>query len=301
MLMKRLVFFIVLLKVSLSFAFNISDLPSKFYIKNVAYLSVDVIANETVLAKLRPFKHRKGTFYFLDSTGEKLLILKVVALEHPEPELPLYKEVDVLDKNGEQVATLKFFIDNNFNLRNQFTMRTNITGTERKVYADNFKVIARLNRPLLTLSRDSTVSIMDKAAFKSKLDFDLLMASLAIYCINEDSNQKADADSLLRRDEYNSFLLKLQNIAINDHLMMKDPAIESSTVQMARDALFAQYQQNYHEEFLELDSEYNKKQKLAQLIEIFEDNIQGHMYSPTDEQAIIQYLVAQMGSWFQIS
>ena len=308
--MKNFFLFTLLFLCFSVYAFNETTIPDEFSIKNCknakncSFIMID--ANKQ--AELYIAHHKPGAFYFFDNTHQKQITLNFRGRNNNDfsPGYGIMR-FDAIDQQGSVIAKLiikkrEFDVPSVLKIYNKSGTELLATidgglfefGTEQFLYTkDNTQMIAKLTRPLWTLSSDSDIKIINKEDLPTELTPNLLMASLTLYCtnfgrifVNNDSISPQSMQILQA---------KLAEMAAgNSGLSLNNSTVSSSEITDANKLLTQSYQQTFKESFYEDDTAVGRLEKLTRLIDLGRDMIISQTLSMQQEEAILQYLLQEL-------
>lgn len=275
------------------------EVPDFYYIQEQVCRGggcFNLLADEKKISALRPKLRAVGTFEFFDSQNQRQITVRFTGLSQSKI-IYLGNEYtfDIYGKNRFLIAKLRMHSSIGLVSFLSFELLSpderiilahggaNLPslGARHYVFSGNSSnVIATLSRPLFTLSRDSEVTVINKQAFFSTEDPNMLAAVLALYCMH-DIQMSVDLEGM-SREVFHDLQNKLQTTAAAQYdktLVVTEEQVKAATYLL-------------HQRFRELydETNLNEEEKIKQLIYFGCDLVQSHSLSPIEEQAILQAL-----------
>lgn len=288
-------------------AFNETTLPDKFSIKNCQNVSncSYMIVNGNKRAELLYAHHKPGAFYFFDDAHQKQITFRFRGENHDQFDFS-YGEMrfDAFDQQDNLIAKLTIQEDSNINYTLNIYEKNGkdllvmidrgVLGTEQIVHAkDNKHIIAKVTRPLWTLSTNSDITMIDKGILSSELNSNLLIASLQLYSTHFRFTH-VDDDILSSQSKQKLHDNLAVIAAVVPGLTMDNSTLSTQEIIAASNLLTQHYQQSFGESYFEDDTPVNRLEKLTRLFDLGKDLIFSQTLSVQEEQAILHYLLQQI-------
>lgn len=276
------------------FALSNADLPSYFSIEEQqcdSHNCFDLTTRgKTLIGALRPRPYTSGTFEFFDQENQRQVMVKFTESVGGVSYFHIY------DNNQALVATLDIWrgLEDSFYLfsaETKIILATGVSTAFKTSYVIYDKAswtrIAELSRPMFTSSLDTEVEIVNKPLFLARVDPNVMAAVIALFC-SYGTPVKAD-NIALHQSVHPKFIKglqsKLKKIAA-EYRINNEQLVATEAQNKAAVALLKQrYQEVYDDTYL------SEEEKIQQFIAFGCDLVQTHTLSPTEEQAILQFLI----------
>lgn len=249
--------------------------------------------SDGLLGSLLPMLHRHSTYHFFDEKKQLGLTLKFTAMYWSS------FKFDIFDRNHTLIAKLEE-ISGGENRLLRFNLyapdgktvlavgRSNLFGTEHTIYAGHSQqIIAVLTRPLFTWSRDSAVTIMDKAKLASIMDPNVFAAVLALHC-HHDFGAKLTLDMKSTPVPVQNLREKIENVGEKLGLLDFTSQPSEEKLQAASNILNQQYQAVYDDSFLD------EEEKVRQFIDFGCELLLSQTFSPEEAQAMVHFMLSRI-------
>ncbi len=308
MLQKTLIYAFFLYSIT-AYASNEIDFPDSFFIKSLP-CQRGVCAQFTVdgqeVGALLPALYKLDTYYFFDGQKQKKVTLKYTGHQF----IPVSKEYvlnfDLYDSRQILVAKLKLwheYVFYSFKIYAKdgktklLEVDSGLLGTEQTIFTggSNPYVLAKLTRPLWTLSQNSDVKIVKKLALSSILDLNVFAAALAVYSGGSFYERVYSLDHMIPLEVIRELRAQLDDVAKKQGFTDTDFTLTREELHNAGEYMTQHFQQIYGEPyFSEEDTFPSKEAKLRQLIAQGQDIILSHILTPKEEQALLHFMRLQL-------
>lgn len=305
--MLRVLLGLILLcgSIASGFALSKDDMPNSFQIKDLKCSHggcIDLLANGKKIGALRRKPNTLGTFEFFDKTDQRQLTLKFIERFITNNSY----RFDIYDKN--RVIVAKLSLESDFGLVSFLCFKLLSTDNHTILasgvsYLPSFEtkhyiffgaggsIVATLARPLLTLSRSSDVTIINKPEFLSIIqDPNVMVALLAMYSTHDLQFQVDSTDDELSPEIFQDLQAKLTNVTAEQYANEEKLVVTEVVLQAAADLLQKRYLEIYD------DTNLNVNEKMKQFIYFGCDLVQSHTLTSLEEQAILQVLVNRLNA-----
>lgn len=289
--------FVILVALSSTYACALSknDCPDNFKIKNSHSGSVILTANNQTIGALKMAPYKSGTYYFFDGQNQQQLTIKLKKIGYWGGNTVTF---DIYDKQHILTTSLIEELNPRTGYISRFTLlakngqtllltgRPNFGGTEHIIYADNsWESLAKLTRPLLTWSRDSDVTILDKAKLFSSVTPNVFAAVLAVHAGRQDLS--IDPPNRSEQPKYQALIAMLVHLKETLNVP-ENTVISEAQLKVAADVLNQRYNEVYD------DKDLTEEDKIKQFIDFSCGLIQSHSFSPIEEEAMVQFLMNRL-------
>jgi hypothetical protein len=281
-------------------ALSVEDLPSSFAIKEQKCQTDSCYDFSAYGQKIGAFRRASGTsgsFAFFDEKNNRQFTLKFVKASWGNFNFDIYDQERVL------VAKAQLFFERKTGRFVRFTLLnvdehtvlatgvSNILGTTHTIYrGTSWDVLATMQRPFFTWSRDSNVTIQDKSQF-SDINPNILVAVMALYCIHNTSLKIDVGDEDIPVPLFQELQSNLKKLAVARAAETATEVVTSDQMQAAADLLNQRYREVYSD-----DTNLSEEEKIKQFVAFGCGLIQSRTLSPIEEQAMLQFLITRLGS-----